>query len=367
MGINFQQRRDRLRRKFRQAGIESLLVTNFTNVTYLTGFTGEDSYLLVRSDGDLLISDSRFTVQLQEECPDLDVKIRPRTQGIVQSSIKAIEKAKIATLGVESTAMNVAVYQRLTGGLSKTKVEPVSGLVESLREIKDKFEIQAIRRAVRQAERAILSVTAGLMPDQTELQVAADIEHTIRRFGGRKCSFPSIVAVGPRAALPHATPTERTIGESDFVLIDWGAREKQYVSDLTRIFVTGRISPKLERIYGIVLEAQRRAIRKIRPGVSMGEVDSAARSYIDQSGHGKNFGHGLGHGIGLDVHESPRLVDGQKQLLKAGMVVTVEPGIYLPGWGGVRIEDDVLVTRDGHEVLSSLTKELEDSVLSLAI
>ena len=363
MGINFQQRRDRLRRKFRKAGIESLLVTNFTNVTYLTGFTGDDSYLLVRSDGDLLVSDSRFTVQLQEECPDLDVKIRPRTQGIAQASIKAVEQAKIATLGVESTAMNVAVYQRLTDGLSKAKVEPVSGLVESLREIKDKFEIQAIRRAVRQAERAIQSVTAGLLPGQTELQVAADIEHTIRRFGGRGCSFSSIVAVGPRAALPHATPTERMIGESDFVLIDWGAREKQYVSDLTRIFVTGRISPKLERVYGIVLKAQKNAIKAVRPGVSMGVVDAAARGTIDKAGFGKHFGHGLGHGIGLDVHEAPRLIDKEERQLKPGMVITIEPGIYLPGWGGVRIEDDILVTRDGHEVLSNVPKELEDCVV----
>ena len=334
MGINYQQRRDRLRKKFRKAGIDSLLVTNYTNVTYLTGFTGDDSYLLVRADGDLLISDSRFAVQLKEECPDLDVKIRPRTEGIVQASVKAIGSTKALTLGVESTAMTVIVFQRLERGLPKATIAPVTGLVESLREIKDKYEIQSIRRAVRQAERAIQSVTAGLVPGQTELEVAADIEHTIRRFGGRKCSFPPIVAVGPRAALPHATPTERTIGESDFVLIDWGARETQYVSDLTRIFVTGKISPKLERIYGIVLEAQQRAIRKIKPGVSMGDVDFAARSFIDQAGFGKQFGHGLGHGIGLDVHEAPRIVDKQKHLLKAGMVITIEPGIYLPGWGG---------------------------------
>ena len=366
MGFNFQQRRGRLRKKLRDEGLPGLLVTNHINVSYLTGFTGDASYLLVHNDGDLLISDSRFTVQLKEECPDLDTKIRPRTQSVIDAAVAAIKKSKLASFGIESQSMNVATHRRLEESLPKAKILSAGGLVESLREIKDKYEIESIRRAVRQAEKAIGVITNNMVPDQTELSVAADIEHTIRRFGGHGCSFPPIVAVGSRAALPHAPPTPQRISESEFVLIDWGARESQYVSDLTRIFATGRISPKLRKIYGIVLEAQRRAIKKIRPGTTMGTIDAAARSFIDQSGFGKNFGHGLGHGIGLEVHEAPRLVDKQKRELRAGMVVTVEPGIYLPGWGGVRIEDDVLVTRDGHEVLSTLPKELEDCVLSLA-
>ena len=366
MGINFQQRRNRLRRKIGKQGVPALLVTNPVNVTYLTGFTGDSSYLLVRQDGDLLISDARFTVQLREECPGLDVKIRPRTQSVIAATIAETKRAKVRTLCVESDSMKVAVFQQFDAGLPNVKIHPGAGLVESLREIKDRHEVQAIRQAVRLAERTMQVISSSLVRDQSERQVAADIEHAIRRFGGEGCSFSPIVAVGPRAALPHAPPTQRRMGESDFVLIDWGARESLYVSDLTRIFAMGRISPKLAKIYSIVLEAQRRAIKKIRPGVSMGTVDSAARSFIDQAGFGKNFGHGLGHGIGLEVHEAPRLVDKQKRELKPGMVVTVEPGIYLPGWGGVRIEDDVLVTRDGHEVLSSLPKQLEDCVLTLA-
>ncbi len=206
-------------------------------------------------------------------------------------------------------------------------------------------------------------VRASLTGSQTEREVAANIEHEIRRFGGRGCSFEPIVAVGARAALPHAPPTERQMREADFVLIDWGAREGLYVSDLTRVFVTGRISPKLERVYEVVLKAQLRAIETLRPGVRMADVDRAARSVIEQAGFGERFGHGLGHGIGLAVHEAPRLVDQNQQELKPGMVITVEPGIYLPGWGGVRIEDDVLITRDGHEVLSSLPKSLDSSLI----
>jgi Xaa-Pro aminopeptidase len=171
------------------------------------------------------------------------------------------------------------------------------------------------------------------------------------------------VAVGPRAALPHARPGDARIGSAEFVLIDWGATARLYKSDLTRVLVTARISPKLERVYGLVLTAQRRAIEAIRPGVTGREVDAVARGIIADAGFGKYFGHGLGHGVGLDIHEAPRLSVANDSPLKAGMVVTVEPGIYLPGWGGVRIEDDVLVSRAGHRVLTDCPKELEDAVV----
>jgi Xaa-Pro aminopeptidase len=208
-------------------------------------------------------------------------------------------------------------------------------------------------------------IRASLRPEQTEFQVAAELEYQIRRFGGAACSFPPIVAVGPRAALPHATPGQKRIGEGDFTLIDWGARSPLYVSDLTRVLVTGKISPKLERIYGVVLKAQLAAIAAVRPGALACDVDGAARTVIEQAGYGRYFGHGTGHGIGLDIHEHPRLATSQKQPLKAGTVITIEPGIYLPGWGGVRIEDDVLITRDGHEVLTAgLGKQLEQCMIA---
>jgi Xaa-Pro aminopeptidase len=215
------------------------------------------------------------------------------------------------------------------------------------------------------AERAFAVVRASLRPGRSEKEIADEIEHQVRLFGGRCCSFPPIVAAGPRSALPHATPAEdRMIGGSGFVLIDWGAQRGLYVSDLTRVLVAGKIPPKLERVYGVVLKAQQRAIDSIKAGATMHEVDAAARRVIARAGYGKYFGHGLGHGVGLEVHEAPRLAANQHRPLRAGMVVTVEPGIYLPSWGGVRIEDDVLVTRTGSEVLTGVPKDLADCVVA---
>jgi Xaa-Pro aminopeptidase len=207
-------------------------------------------------------------------------------------------------------------------------------------------------------------IRASLRGDQTEKEVANELEYQARQFGAKGCSFPSIVAAGPRAALPHARPTEAKIGEHDFVLIDWGADGGLYKSDLTRVLVTGKIPPKLERIYRVVLTAQEQAIAAIRPGATAHDVDRVARDIIGKAGFKSNFGHGLGHGIGLDIHEAPRLGANQHLTLEPGMVVTVEPGVYLPGWGGVRIEDDVLVTKDGYEVLTGVSKRWEDAVVA---
>jgi Xaa-Pro aminopeptidase len=203
-----------------------------------------------------------------------------------------------------------------------------------------------------------------LRPEMTEKEAADELEHQFRLFGAKNASFPSIVAVGARAALPHATPTRKRIGDDDFVLVDWGANEGLYCSDLTRVLVTGKMSPKFEKIYHVVLEAQTRAIAAVRPGVLAHDVDNVARSWIAKAGFGRRFRHGLGHGLGLLVHEGPRLAVKNQTILKPGMVVTVEPGIYLPGWGGIRIEDDVLVTRTGHEVLTGSPKRLEDMVVA---
>ena len=259
--------------------------------------------------------------------------------------------------------MTVGLREQIAEKLPKVKLVTTSGLVEKLRLIKDKYEIERLRKAVWQAEKAFAVLRSTLRPEMTEKEAADELEHQFRLFGAKDASFPSIVAVGPRAALPHATPGRKRIGDDDFVLVDWGANEGLYKSDLTRVVVTGRISPKLERIYRIVLEAQTRAIAAIRPGILAHEVDNVARAFIAKAGFGRRFRHGLGHGLGLLVHEGPRLAVKNKTVLRPGMVVTVEPGIYLPGWGGVRIEDDVLVTRSGHEVLTHVPKRLEDTVV----
>ncbi len=359
---DFERRRERLRRRLRRAGVTGLLITDFTNVTYLTGFTGDDSYLLLTVGDTLLLSDFRFTQQLSEECPELKTVIRTSGVSMIETLQRAVRSCKINRLGIEAGSMTVSLYQQLSERLEGVELVATTGEVEQLREIKDREEIQAIRRAVDLAQRAFGVIRAALRPEQTEKDLAAALEHQIRCFGGSGCSFTPIVGVGPRAALPHAVLSDRQVGESDFVLVDWGARDALYVSDLTRMLVTAKIPPKLETVYQIVLQAQQAGIDAIKPGVTMEDVDAAARQVIEQAGYGKRFGHGLGHGIGLQVHEMPRLAAGQKKPLKAGMVVTVEPGIYLPGWGGVRIEDDVLVTRSGREVLSTLSREFADCV-----
>ncbi len=350
--MDFQSRRDRLRKAFRKAGADALLVTDFTNVTYLTGFTGDDSYLLVRRDGEIVLSDPRYVTQLDEECPGLDLQIRPPGVSMLQAVVRAVRTAKIAKLGIEGDSMTVGLHDQLAEKLPKTELVATSGLVEQLRLTKDAEEIERLRRAIWQAERAFAVIRSTLRPEMSEKQVADELEHQFRLFGAKDAAFPSIIAVGPRGALPHAVPTKKRVGDDDFVLIDWGANEGLYCSDLTRVLVTGKISPKFERIYRVVLEAQTRAIAAIRPGAVGHEVDNVARAFITKAGFGRRFRHGLGHGLGMLVHEEPRLAVKNQTVLRPGMVVTVEPGIYLPGWGGIRIEDDVLVTRSGHEVLT---------------
>ncbi len=357
-------RREKLERLLAKTGVDAMLVTSFTNVTYLTGFTGDDSYLLVGKKSAIVISDPRYTTQLQEECGSLERHIRPPGVEMVSAVAEVLTAGKVRRLAIEGNSMSVSLRERLAAVAPSVEWVTTAGAVESLRQVKDRGEVGEIRRAITQAERAFAILRASLRPERTEKEVADELEHNLRQLGAKGSSFPPIVAVGPRAALPHARPTAQKIGESDFVLVDWGADDRLYKSDLTRVLVTGKISPKLERIYGVVLKAQVLAIDAIRPGVTAHDVDSVARGHIEKEGFGRNFGHGLGHGIGLEIHEAPRLARNNHEPLKAGMVVTVEPGIYLPGWGGVRIEDDVLVTKTGHEVLTSVPKSLDESVLS---
>ena len=362
----FATRRSKLRRLMKQQGLDSLLITNYTNVTYLTGFTGDDSYMLINRNDAVMISDSRYTVQLAEECPDIDVDIRTSAESIVTATAKIAKRIKSKVIGLESDSLTLSLSERLGDAMQDLKFESTSGLVEKLREIKDKHEIQTIRKAVKSAQRGFDAIKATMTGDQTEREIAFNLEHQMRQFGANGTSFDPIVAVGPRAALPHANPTHQQIKDDDFVLIDWGANHDLYMSDITRVLVTGgKVSKRLEKVYNTVLKANTSAIKKIRPGAVMKNIDATARNIIGKAGFGKYFGHSLGHGIGLVIHELPRLASNNDAVLEPGMVVTVEPGIYIPGWGGVRIEDDVLVTKDGFEVLTSVPKKLENCILDL--
>lgn len=356
-------RRDKLRSLVQAADADALLVTNELNVTYLTGFTGDSSYLLLTRDREWILSDARYEEDLQAECPDVAAEIRRPPTKMGEWVERLVSSVKPRKLAIEADSLSLTQFDQFVSSLGQVEFVKTSGLVEQLREIKDQDEIAETRHAVRLAERAFEVVRAGLRPDQTEREIAYQLEHQIRLLGGKGCAFPPIVAVGPQAALPHARPGVRRIEESPFVLIDWGAVSRLYRSDLTRVLATAKISPKLETIYGVVLRAQQAAIDAIRPEVALETVDAAARGVIEAAGYGPQFNHGLGHGIGLQIHEAPRLGQNEKRVLKPGMIVTVEPGIYIPQWGGVRIEDDVLVTESGREVLSNTPKELSQCVV----
>ncbi|MCS7303958.1 MAG: Xaa-Pro peptidase family protein [Thermoguttaceae bacterium] len=365
--MDYAGRRDRLCRLLRRLNLQGLLVTDRLNVTYLTGFTGEDSYLLIWTEGQLLLTDARFSQQAQEECPELELVVRPVGSTMLEALGRAIRSARVGQLGIEAENVSVEFFDRLSFRLRRVELLKTTGLVEQLRQIKEPEEVQRIRQAVWQAERAFRAMWATLRWEKTELDLANELEMYLRQFGARGSSFPPIVACGERSAWPHARPMPIPITTGRLLLVDWGANEGLYQSDLTRTLIVGRISAKLGRLYQVVYQAQQRAIGAIRPGVSAQQVDAVARRVITQAGWGKRFGHSLGHGIGLAVHEGPRLGPLRRNqpeaLLRPGMVVTVEPGVYLPGFGGVRIEDVVLVTRTGCELLSSLPKSLEEMIL----
>ena len=352
-------RREALRARLAAENLDALLVVYPTNVGYLTGFTGDSSVLLAGRDRDVIVSDGRFTTQLEQECPGLEAVIRPAVQSINQAVAQTVKGLGIRRLGFESSHLSVADWDFLRSELSPPELVATGDLVETLRAVKDATEIAAICEAVDYAQRAFTKLRAGLAEGQTEKQVADRLEALLRECGATGSSFPPIVAVGRRAALPHARPTAETrIGDDDFVLIDWGATGRPYKSDLTRMIVTGKVTPEFEQVYRTVLTARKTRHCGDSPRAKAQDVDAEARSVIEQAGFGR-FDHGLGHGIGMDIHEGPRLRKESPTILEPGMVVTVEPGVYLPEWGGVRIEDDVLVTPDGCEVLSDLPKTLD--------
>jgi Xaa-Pro aminopeptidase len=368
------QRRQRLSQTLSDEGLEALLVSNPINVTYLTGFSGESSFLLLGRERVLLISDARFTKQIAEECPGLEMHIRPPVQSVHQATAQVLEKLGFRSVGFESAHLTVGEWETLREVAPAVTWKSCRDAIEKLRAIKDPSEVAQIREAIWIAERAFDAFRALLRPDDSEKALCDALEQYVRHCGGRCTSFPSIVAVGERAALPHAPPTNRTVDGAELLLVDWGASGHFYKSDLTRVLVPrknsafapsaagGRGETKLEQVYDVVLRAQNQALRKIRPGAKGHEVDAEARSVIADAGFGDFFGHGLGHGLGLQVHEAPSLRPNSDAVLQAGMVVTVEPGIYLPGWGGVRIEDDVLVTPEGCEVLTSVPKDFRFAI-----
>jgi Xaa-Pro aminopeptidase len=365
------QRRDRLIQQLASEGLDALVISSPVNVSYLTGFSGDSSVLILTGKEVVLVSDARYTVQLAEECPGLPLHIRPPVQKLPEAVAEVLNRLGGRNVGFESGAVTVAEHEALRGLTPTLSWKGGGDRVERLRMVKDASEVAAIRKAIDIAERAFTVFCALLRPDDTEQDLCHAMEAYVRRAGGAGSCFPPIIAVAERAALPHAPPTDRRVGSGELLLVDWGVSGPYYKSDLTRVLDTRTTASfsgqsrgaaradKLAEVYGVVRRAQEAALRAIRPGAVAESVDQAARAVIAEAGHGDYFGHGLGHGIGLQVHEGPAVRPGSKTLLEPGMVFTVEPGIYLPDWGGIRIEDDVLVTPDGHEVLTHVTRDLD--------
>lgn len=346
------ERRKRLQSLLKQAGLESMLVTAEANVRYLTGFTGDSTYLLIEKGRPVLISDRRYETQVAEECPGVDAVIRPPDLMLAQAAGRAVASLGTASVGFEPAATSYALYTALSKEAPQAQLTPTEGLVEKLRAVKDEEEIADIRLAVRLAIDGIESLRPSLVAGRTERECAFALESLLRSRGAAGFAFAPIIAVGDRAAMPHYHAGDRTVGESPLVLVDWGAETyDRYRSDLTRTYFTGPATAEMRRVYDVVLEAQRQAIGAIRPGVATREIDAVARKVIAEAGYGE-LSHGLGHGFGLEIHEQPRLAPNDPHVLEANMVVTVEPAIYIRGQFGVRIEDDVLVTPEGCEVLS---------------
>lgn len=348
-----------------QQGVDALLIAHDPNVQYLTGFTGGHASLIIADDRTLLVSDGRFVTQLEEECPGLETYIRPTHQTAQQATGHALGLLNLQSVGFESNHLTVEGLQTLRDLCPSLSWKPTPGLTERLRQVKDAGEIQLIRQAIAMAERAFAEFRSGLKGDWTEKDGADFLEAAVRRAGGQITSFPSIVAVGDRSALPHAPPTSRRVDASPLVLVDWGAQGAHYKSDLTRVLLTRNnaaiLMPRLREVYDAVLSAQLAALAKVRPGARVADVDAAARKSLEEVGLLQWFNHGLGHGIGLDIHEGPFLRPQVDGVLEPGMVITLEPGVYLPGQFGVRIEDDVLVTQEGAEVLTTVPRTLEAS------
>jgi len=352
--MNHRQRLDKLRDTFSAADIDALLVMQPENRRYISGFAGSAGLLLVTGTAVRLFTDFRYTERARAEATECEVC---QVNGDPVSALpEALRELRLKRVGFEAEATVYSGYRRLEQSLAEAGAAtvPTEGLVASLRQIKDAAEIALIEQAVEITTAAFRHAQAVLRPGITELALAWEIEKFMRENGSETLSFPVIVAAGPNAALPHAVPSGRSINRGETVIIDTGACVGGYTADMTRTLCLGNPDARFKEVYGLVSRAQAAAFKALAPGRTGAEIDATAREVIVEAGYGEAFGHSLGHGIGLAAHELPRLAAGDAGVLAEGMVFTLEPGVYLPGWGGVRIEDDALLEHGGARTLSGM-------------
>jgi Xaa-Pro aminopeptidase len=354
--MNYPARRQRLGQEMEVLGVDALLVIRMTNIRYLTGFSGTTAFL-VMGDEPAIVVDFRYAAQVEREVRGVPIERVMSSRELWPATIRLLDERGFKRIGVEARTLSTASYLDLREQLN-AEIVPTRDLVEVLRYRKEPAEIDAIRRAIAITDEAYADLLTILEPGMTEHRVAGEIERLQRSKGGERSASEIIVASGPRSALPHGIATDRVVGTNEPVMFDLGTVVDGYLADLTRTIHIGPASDEFRRIYEIVGEAQARAEEAIRPGMTAREADAVARDHITAQGYGDKFGHSLGHSIGLDNHETPALSPHDETVLERGMVVTVEPGIYLPGVAGVRTEDVVVITDAGCEVLTNAPKEL---------
>jgi Xaa-Pro aminopeptidase len=349
------ERRERLLPILRELRVPAFLVSAPANVRYLSGFTGSNGSLILTADAAVLFTDPRYQTQAPLES-DCAVKIAKRP--MTAEFATWLNRRRIASLAFEENRIAFELYQKLKTALPKVRLKPAAAAVDKLRMVKSPSEIATIRASVELNSLALDHALKAFAPAMTEIDLAAEIEYRMRRLGADGVAFETIVASGDRSALPHARPTDHPIKTDELLLIDMGASVAGYASDMTRTYAVGKVDSKARRMYRAVLESQLAAIAAVRPGVTCGAVDRAARGVLRTHGFDKLFIHSTGHGLGLEIHEPPRLGKKEKVKLEPGMAITIEPGVYVEGLGGIRIEDTVVVTAQGCEVLTPTRKEL---------
>lgn len=350
-----QQRLKQMQRHLREQGLDLMLVSNPANRYYLSGFDGSSGYLLVGPEQAIIITDFRYIEQARRQAPAF--RHHPWQEDLSTSLLPLLNELKPARLGFESRHLVYSTYRELAETLSLDMV-PLENTVEKIRMIKSASEIEVLRRGAAELDRAFNYILGYIRPGQTEREVAFELEYYLRRNGAAAASFSYIVASGERGSMPHAVASNKVLEPGELVTIDFGAVFDGYATDMTRTVALGRVGERQKAIYDLVCRAQQRALEGMAAGISCREADRLARAVIEQAGYGDCFGHGLGHGVGLETHEMPVLSPRGQEALAAGMIVTVEPGVYIAGWGGVRIEDMVLVKENGVEILTCSSKEL---------
>ncbi|ALS28422.1 Xaa-Pro dipeptidase [Paenibacillus sp. 32O-W] len=345
---------DALRAKLADQGLEAMLVASPYNRRYLSGFTGSAGMVLITSQDAWLLTDFRYTVQAKEQASGFAVEETPSPLDTVR---RLLTEKGIRSVAFEQAHVTYTEYVKWGQALGDIELTPADGIVESLRMVKDETELAVIRKAAKLADDTFAYILGLLKPGMTEKDIALEMEVYMRSHGATSSSFDTIVASGERSAMPHGVASDRVIRGDEFVKLDFGALLDGYCSDLTRTVVLGKPTQRHRDIYNIVLEAQLTALDGIRPGMTGKEADALARDVIARYGYGDCFGHSLGHGFGMEIHEAPGLSARSDTILIPGMTVTVEPGIYIPGFGGVRIEDDIVITDNGIKILTSSPKE----------